>query len=77
MSSTLMLFLILTNLLFAGRLFLNATSKTHFYFDKETNAGERYFYKLVTSDTGNTSAASLLIGYAKVEPLKIAELNQF
>ncbi|KAF8082784.1 hypothetical protein N665_0808s0020 [Sinapis alba] len=28
-----------------GRLFLNATSGTHIYFDKETNAGEALFYK--------------------------------
>ncbi|KAG2300062.1 hypothetical protein Bca52824_036534 [Brassica carinata] len=28
----------------AGRLFLNATSSTHIYFDKETDAGERFFY---------------------------------
>ncbi|WZZ41626.1 hypothetical protein YC2023_037885 [Brassica napus] len=30
-----------------------------------------------TNDTGNTSAASLLRGFSKVEPMKIAELNQF
>ncbi|KAH0915067.1 hypothetical protein HID58_029513 [Brassica napus] len=30
-----------------------------------------------TNDTGNISAASLLRGFAKVEPMKIAELNQF
>ncbi|CAN6925750.1 unnamed protein product [Brassica oleracea] len=27
-----------------GRLFLNATSGTHIYFDKETTAGESFFY---------------------------------
>ncbi|KAF3553891.1 hypothetical protein F2Q69_00013014 [Brassica cretica] len=40
-----------------------------------------YFYKqiswLVPNDTGNTSAASLLRGYAKVEPLTVAEINEF
>ncbi|WZZ36658.1 hypothetical protein YC2023_020059 [Brassica napus] len=61
----------------AGRLFLNATSWTHIYFNKETNVGERYFYKLFYSDTGHASAAPLLRGYAKVEPLTIAELNEF
>ncbi|KAJ4883173.1 Protein kinase domain protein [Raphanus sativus] len=64
--------------LIGGRMFLNATSGSHFYFDKETEAGESYFYELVTNDdTGNTSAASLLRGYAKVERLTIAEMNQF
>ncbi|KAF2619876.1 hypothetical protein F2Q68_00039093 [Brassica cretica] len=60
-----------------GRMFLNTISGPHFYLDKETEAVESYFYKLVTNDTGNTSAASLLRGYAKVERLTIAELNQF
>ncbi|CAF1917260.1 unnamed protein product [Brassica napus] len=50
-----------------GRLFLNATSGTHMYFDKETNAGEVLFYQLVARDTGLPSAAPLLRGYAKVE----------
>ncbi|WZZ64965.1 hypothetical protein YC2023_076335 [Brassica napus] len=62
---------------YVGRLFLNATSGTHVYFDKETNAGEVLFYQLVARDTGLPSAAPLLRGYAKVEPLKIAELNNF
>ncbi|CAN6820333.1 unnamed protein product [Brassica oleracea] len=34
-------------------------------------------FVLVTTDTGTTSAASLLRGYAKGEPLAIAELSQF
>lgn len=53
--------------LIGGRLFLNATSGTHMYFDKETNAGEVLFYQLVARDTGLPSAAPLLRGYAKVE----------
>lgn len=28
-------------------MFLNATSGSHFYFDKETEAGESYFYEYV------------------------------
>lgn len=40
-------------------------SGTHFYLDKEAEAGESYFDKWVTNDTGNTSEASLLRGYAK------------
>ncbi|KAH0916377.1 hypothetical protein HID58_030823, partial [Brassica napus] len=60
-----------------GRLFLNAASGTHIYFDKETTAGETYFYRLVAQDTGLPSAAPLLKSYAKVESLRIAELNEF
>ncbi|KAG2313994.1 hypothetical protein Bca52824_017116 [Brassica carinata] len=60
-----------------GRLYLNATSGTHIYFDKETKAGEDYFYRLVSRETGLTSAAPLLRGYAKLETLTIAELNAF
>ncbi|KAL0788789.1 hypothetical protein Bca101_005035 [Brassica carinata] len=33
--------------------------------------------RFFTNDTGNTSAVSLLRGFSKVEPMKIAELNQF
>ncbi|KAF2579886.1 hypothetical protein F2Q68_00005255 [Brassica cretica] len=60
-----------------GRLFLNATSGTHIYFDKETTAGETYFYRLVAQDTRLPSAALLLKSYAKMESLSIAELNEF
>ncbi|KAH0910433.1 hypothetical protein HID58_033754 [Brassica napus] len=42
-----------------GRLYLNATSGTHIYFDKDTNVEESYFYKLVSIDTGLPSADPL------------------
>ncbi|WZZ52191.1 hypothetical protein YC2023_052298 [Brassica napus] len=32
-----------------------------------------YYYSFFTNDTGNTSAASLLRGFSKVEPMKIAQ----
>ncbi|CAH8386685.1 unnamed protein product [Eruca vesicaria subsp. sativa] len=60
-----------------GRLFLNATSRTHIYFDKDTSPGEAFFYRFVARDTGLPPAAPLLKGYAKVETLTIAELNTF
>ncbi|KAF8094782.1 hypothetical protein N665_0353s0013 [Sinapis alba] len=60
-----------------GRLFLNATSGTHVYFDKKTRAGESRFYELVARDTGLPSAVPLLRSYAKVEKMSIAELNSF
>ncbi|CAN7076992.1 unnamed protein product [Brassica oleracea var. botrytis] len=59
------------------RLFLNATSGTHVYYDKETHAGEPLFHRLVARDTGLPSAAALLKSYAKVEPVTIAELTNF
>ncbi|KAG5415922.1 hypothetical protein IGI04_003489 [Brassica rapa subsp. trilocularis] len=60
-----------------GHLFLNATSGTHIYFDKETAVGESFFYMLVAQDTGLTPATPRLRGYANVESLSIAELNNF
>ncbi|KAH0909213.1 hypothetical protein HID58_001538, partial [Brassica napus] len=60
-----------------GRLFLNATSGTHVYFDKKTRAGDALFYKLVARDTGLPSAAPLLRSYAKVETMTIADLSSF
>ncbi|KAL0667383.1 hypothetical protein Bca4012_030087 [Brassica carinata] len=60
-----------------GRLFLNATSGTHVYYDKEINAGESFFYRLVARDTGLPSAAPVLRSYGKVIPMTIAELNDF
>lgn len=60
-----------------GRLFLNATSGTHVYFDKETSAGESLFNRLVEQDTGVRPATPLLRSYAKAEGLSIAELNNF
>ncbi|CAN7011777.1 unnamed protein product [Brassica oleracea var. botrytis] len=60
-----------------GRLFLNATSGTHMYFDKKTEAGAALFYRLVARDTGLPSAAPLLKSYAKVETMTIADLSSF
>ncbi|CAF2096515.1 unnamed protein product [Brassica napus] len=51
-----------------GRLFLNATSETH--------AGEVLF-RLASRNSWNKPAPSLLMGYAKVEPLSISKLNKF
>ncbi|KAL0672740.1 hypothetical protein Bca4012_000721 [Brassica carinata] len=53
-----------------GHLFLNATSGTRIYFDKETIA-------VVAQDTGLAPAAPLLKGYDKVESLSVADLNEF
>ncbi|KAG2241248.1 hypothetical protein Bca52824_096768, partial [Brassica carinata] len=64
-----------------GRLFLNATSEMHIYFDKETRNYDadhlKLSYKLVVWDIGLPSAAPLLRAYAKVENVTMAELNNF
>ncbi|CAN6826901.1 unnamed protein product [Brassica oleracea] len=59
-----------------GRLFLNATSGTHVYYDKETNAGESFFYRLVARDTGLPSAAPLLRSYGKLNDFIITAPSQ-
>ncbi|KAF2568887.1 hypothetical protein F2Q70_00026257 [Brassica cretica] len=60
------------SLLTIWTLFLNATSGTHVSFDNETDAENSTFY-----EPRNTHVPSFLRGYAKVEPLTIAELNVF
>ncbi|CAH8360231.1 unnamed protein product [Eruca vesicaria subsp. sativa] len=60
-----------------GRLFLNATSGTHIYFDKETSAGEQLFYRLGEQETGLKPVTTLLKSYSKVEKISISELNDF
>ncbi|KAJ4886981.1 hypothetical protein Rs2_26729 [Raphanus sativus] len=63
-----------------GRLFLNAMSGTHIYLDscRGILLLQSYFlFRLVARDTGLPSAAPLLRGYAKVEPVTIPELNDF
>ena len=49
------------------------------YYVSSTQSAWIFFYpcRLVSKDTENTSAASLLRGYAKVEPLTMADLNEF
>ncbi|WZZ19061.1 hypothetical protein YC2023_112150 [Brassica napus] len=54
---------VMTTIKIERKIFLNATSGTR--YDKETDAGESYFYNFFVE------------GFAKVEPMKIAELNQF
>ncbi|KAF8096726.1 hypothetical protein N665_0303s0049 [Sinapis alba] len=60
-----------------GRLFLNATSGTLIFFDKETHAGEVLISEMVCKYSGKSAAPSLLRGYTKIEPLSISELNRF
>ncbi|KAG5376523.1 hypothetical protein IGI04_041119 [Brassica rapa subsp. trilocularis] len=54
-----------------GRLFLNATSGTHVFFDKATDAGAIRFY-----EHWEHPCSFIAERLSKVEPLTIAELNE-
>uniref|UniRef100_M4F5C1 Uncharacterized protein n=1 Tax=Brassica campestris TaxID=3711 RepID=M4F5C1_BRACM len=60
-----------------GKLFLNATSGTHFYFDRETSAGKEHYEKLVGDGANSSSSKSKVVSAQKIEPLTVAELNQY
>ncbi|XP_033144119.1 uncharacterized protein LOC103848292 [Brassica rapa] len=60
-----------------GKLFLNATSGTHFYFDCETAAGKEHYEKLVGDGANSSSSKSKVVSAQKIEPLTVAELNQY
>ncbi|CAN7119299.1 unnamed protein product [Brassica rapa subsp. narinosa] len=56
-----------------GSIFSDATSLDE--ITKPASPIPEECFRLVSSDTGHASAAPLLRGYAKVEPLTIAELK--
>ncbi|KAJ4906013.1 hypothetical protein Rs2_09671 [Raphanus sativus] len=60
-----------------GRLFLNATSATHLYFDSETSAGKEVFEKLPRHGADQPTPSSKVVHAQKIEPLTVSELNQF
>ncbi|XP_013613788.1 PREDICTED: uncharacterized protein LOC106319950 [Brassica oleracea var. oleracea] len=60
-----------------GKLFLNATSCTHFYFDCETSAGKEHYERLVGDGANASSSKSKVVSAQKIEPLTVAELNQY
>ncbi|WZZ56956.1 hypothetical protein YC2023_057063 [Brassica napus] len=60
-----------------GRLFLNASSGAYIYFDSETPARKEEFDKLTGDGTYQTTSSSKLVHAQKVEPLTVAELNQY
>ncbi|CAH8388643.1 unnamed protein product [Eruca vesicaria subsp. sativa] len=63
--------------LVGGRLFLNATSCTHVYFDGETRAGLDRYYGLIMVRPGLPSAAPLLPQTPEVYSLTVAEMKKF
>nr|VDD33264.1 unnamed protein product [Brassica oleracea] len=60
-----------------GKLFLNATFGTHFYFDCETSAGKEHYERLVGDGANASSSKSEVVSAQKIEPLTVAELNQY
>nr|VDC81641.1 unnamed protein product [Brassica rapa] len=60
-----------------GRLFLNATSSTHLYFDSETAAGKKLFDTLPGHGAVPGESTSKVVHAQKIEPMTLSELNQF
>lgn len=60
-----------------GKLFLNATSATHFYFDSETSVGEKHYERLFGNGANGDASTSKVVPAQKIEPLTVAELNQY
>ncbi|KAH0859621.1 hypothetical protein HID58_087882 [Brassica napus] len=60
-----------------GRLFLNATSGTHLYFDSETAAGKKVFDTYLARSADLGAFTSKVVRAQKIEPMTTSELNQF
>ncbi|CAH8363557.1 unnamed protein product [Eruca vesicaria subsp. sativa] len=58
-----------------GRLFLNATSGTHIYFDKETSAGEQLFYRRLILFVPVTSLESSSTRVGAMSPVRSVSRN--
>ncbi|KAG2298749.1 hypothetical protein Bca4012_010244 [Brassica carinata] len=60
-----------------GRLFLNGTSATHFYFDTETDAAKQRYASLFAEGSSQVTTSSKLLHAQKIESMTVSELNQF
>ncbi|KAF3570229.1 hypothetical protein F2Q69_00058713 [Brassica cretica] len=63
-----------------GRLFLNAASGTHIYFNCETAVGKEQHEKLAVDGTNENSfvgSRKAVVPAHKIEPLTVVELNQY
>ncbi|KAG2329998.1 hypothetical protein Bca52824_001178 [Brassica carinata] len=61
----------------SGKLYLNGTSATRVFFDCETAVGKAAFDRLPGGGTDQEGSSSKVVHAQKIEPLTIAELNQF
>ncbi|KAG2255091.1 hypothetical protein Bca4012_091743 [Brassica carinata] len=60
-----------------GRLYLNATPGTHFYFDNEVTASRTLFEQLSTRPENDTTSGKQYRGVKKLEPVSLGELNNY
>ncbi|KAL0645125.1 hypothetical protein Bca4012_043416 [Brassica carinata] len=60
-----------------GRLFLNATSGSHFYFDDEVIASQTLFDELCATNVSDSTSGTEYGGVQKLETVSLAELNAY
>lgn len=61
----------------SGNLYLNGTSATRVFFDRETTVGSEAFNRLPECGPDQGGSSSKVVHAQKIEPLTIAELNNF
>ncbi|CAH2035718.1 unnamed protein product [Thlaspi arvense] len=61
----------------SGRLYLNATSGSHFYFDNEMDATASFCKDLGTKDGGHSTKVATYKGAKKLETVTLAELHDY
>ncbi|CAN6860061.1 unnamed protein product [Brassica oleracea] len=61
----------------SGKLYLNGTSATRVFFDCETTVGAEAFNRLPGGGTYQGESSTKMVHAQKIEPLTIAELNNF
>ncbi|CAG7887594.1 unnamed protein product [Brassica rapa] len=59
------------------RLYLDATSGIHFYFDHEVAASQRLFQELYSKPEKDTTSAKQYHGVKKLEKVSLGELNNY
>ncbi|WZZ87737.1 hypothetical protein YC2023_116316 [Brassica napus] len=60
-----------------GRLFLNATSGSHFYFDDEVIASQTLFDELCATNVSDSTSGTEYGGVQRLETVSLAELNAY
>ncbi|XP_022558490.1 uncharacterized protein LOC111206266 isoform X2 [Brassica napus] len=60
-----------------GKLYLNGTSASRIFFDSETSAGKDRLERLPGGGADETGSSSKVVHAQKIEPLTVAELNEF
>ncbi|KAH0870277.1 hypothetical protein HID58_077299 [Brassica napus] len=60
-----------------GRLFLNATSGSHFYFDDEVIASQTLFDEFCATNVSDSTSGTEYGGVQKLETVSLAELNAY